>query len=130
MTTQVDRNIYKRGPYQFQVKIRRNGENINQTFETLAQARKFRDVTLGKVLAHDYRDTTKERRTILRALLERYETEVTPKKRGKRQEVTISARSPSGSRSLRARSASLDRSLDYSRRLWRMVAQAQCPLRD
>jgi integrase len=86
-TAHSERNIHERGPYQFQVKIRRNGEYITQTFETLTQARKFRDTTLGKVLAHEYTDTKKERRTTLRVLLERYLAEITPTKKGARQEA-------------------------------------------
>lgn len=86
-TKRSEPGIYERGPHQFQVKIRCNGETITATFETLTQARKFRQVTLGKVLAHEYVDTKKERRTTLRALLARYETEVTPTKAGARQEA-------------------------------------------
>lgn len=86
MTT-IERGIYKRGDHEFQVKIRRNGESISGTFETLAEARKYRQVKLGKVLAHEYVDTKKERRTTLRALLARYESEVTPTKAGARQEA-------------------------------------------
>jgi GntR family transcriptional regulator/MocR family aminotransferase len=44
--------------------------------------------------------------------------------------VTIFARSPNGSRSPKARSASWDRSPDCSRRLWRTAPQTRCPLRD
>ena len=80
--TRIEKGIYKRGPYQFQVKIRRNGANISATFETLAAARKFRDVQTGKVVAQEYVDTRVERRTTLRSLLERYLAEVTPTKKG------------------------------------------------
>lgn len=78
----IEKGIYKRGPYQFQVKVRRNGANISATFETLAAARQFRDVQTGKVVARDYVDTRVERRTTLRSLLERYLAEVTPTKKG------------------------------------------------
>lgn len=78
----IEKGIYKRGPYQFQVKIRRNGANISATFETLAAARKFRDVQNGKVVGQEYVDTRIERRTTLRSLLERYLIEVTPTKKG------------------------------------------------
>lgn len=78
----IEKGIYKRGPHQFQVKIRRNGANISATFETLAAARKFRDVQNGKVVGQEYVDTRIERRTTLRSLLERYLAEVTPTKKG------------------------------------------------
>lgn len=78
----IEKGVYKRGPHQFQVKVRRNGAKINATFETLAAARKFRDVQTGKVVAREYVDTRVERRTTLRSLLERYLTEVTPTKKG------------------------------------------------
>jgi integrase len=82
----IKSGIYYRGPHQYQVKIRRNGANVNQTFETLAAAEKFRAVQMGKIVAHEYVDTKKERRTTLRSVLQRYKAEVTPTKKGARQE--------------------------------------------
>lgn len=79
--------IYKRGPYQFQVKIRRNGASPSRTFETLAAAQAWRAVQVGKITSHDYVDRSKERRTNLRDLLQRYMDEVTPTKKGHRQEA-------------------------------------------
>ena len=79
--------IYSRGPHQFQVRIRRNGAAISQTFETLRAAKAWRDVQTGKVVAHEYVDRSKERRTSLKDLLQRYLDEVTPTKKGHRQEA-------------------------------------------
>jgi integrase len=86
-TKRIKPGIYFRGPYQYQVKIRRNGESVSATFETLAEAEKFHKVQLGKVIAHEFVDTSKERRTSLRSILERYMAEITPTKRGARQEA-------------------------------------------
>ena len=86
-TKRIKPGIYCRGPYQYQVKIRRNGESVSATFETLAEAEKFHKVQLGKVIAHEFVDTSKERRTSLRSILERYMAEITPTKRGARQEA-------------------------------------------
>jgi integrase len=79
--------IYKRGPHQFQVKIRRNGANPSRTFETLKAAQAWRAVQIGKIVADDYVDRRKEKRTNLRDLLQRYMDEVTPTKKGSRQEA-------------------------------------------
>lgn len=83
----IEKGIYKRGPYQFQVKIRRNGSSVSGTFESLTAARRFRDVQTGKVIGEDYVDTRAERRTTLHVILERYLNSVTPKKKGARQEA-------------------------------------------
>jgi len=79
--------IYKRGPHQFQVKIRRNGAKVSRTFETLKAAQSWRAVQVGKIVADDYVDRRKEKRTKLRDVLERYLNDVTPNKKGSRQEA-------------------------------------------
>jgi len=84
---QLSPGIYKRGPHQFQVKIRRNGASVSRTFETLKAAQSWRAVQVGKITSHDYVDRSKERRTNLRDLLQRYIDEVTPTKKGHRQEA-------------------------------------------
>jgi integrase len=84
---QISPGIYKRGPHQFQVKIRRNGASVSRTFETLKAAQSWRAVQVGKITSHDYVDRSKERRTNLRDLLQRYIDEVTPTKKGHRQEA-------------------------------------------
>ncbi len=86
-TQQVAPGIYKRGPHQFQVKIRRNGANLSETFETLAAAKSWRTVKIGKVVAGDFVDRTKEKRATLRDLVQRYLDDVTPTKKGSRQEA-------------------------------------------
>ena len=87
-TPRVAPGIYQRGPHQFQVKIRRNGAKPSRTFETLKAARAWRAVQLGKIVADDYVDRRKEKRTNLRDLLERYLNDVTPSKKGSRQEAS------------------------------------------
>lgn len=79
--------IYERGPHQFQVKIRRNGASTSRTFETIRAAKAWRDVQLGKIVVHDFVDRSKERRTNLRDLLQRYLEDETPTKKGSRQEA-------------------------------------------
>jgi integrase len=86
-TQKVEPGIYKRGPHQFQVKIRRNGASLTETFETLAAAKRWRAVKIGKVVAGDLVDRKKEKRTTLRDLLQRYLDDVTPTKKGSRQEA-------------------------------------------
>ncbi|WP_293453839.1 site-specific integrase [Phenylobacterium sp.] len=81
------RGIYKRGPHQFQVKIRRNGVSLSETFEDLRAAQAWHTVQTGKVVADDYVDRSKEKRTTLRVLLQRYMDDVTPTKKGARQEA-------------------------------------------
>jgi integrase len=83
----VSPNIYKRGPCQFQVKIRRRGVEPSRTFETLAAAKAWRDVQVGKITGDDYVDRKKEQRTNLRDFLQRYMDQVTPTKKGARQEA-------------------------------------------
>lgn len=79
--------IYKRGEGQWLVRIRQGGQIINRTFETHEAAREFREVTVGRITGRVYVDKEKERRTTLADLLTRYETDVTPSKRGAAQEV-------------------------------------------
>jgi hypothetical protein len=82
----ISTGIYKRGPHQFQVKIRRNGASLSRPFESLKAAQAWHTVQLGKVVSDDYIDRTKEKRTNLRDLVQRYLDDVTPTKKGSRQE--------------------------------------------
>ncbi len=83
----VERGIYSAGEFQYQVRIRRQGQNITRTFESLPEARRFRDITIGRVVGDDYTDNTAERETTLLDLINRYEAEVSVNKKGHRQEV-------------------------------------------
>jgi integrase len=44
---QVDKNIYQRGEYSFQVKMMIAGHKIDKTFDTLAEAQTYRDIERG-----------------------------------------------------------------------------------
>lgn len=79
--------INKRGEAQWQAKIRRAGHKaISQTFETYEAAKAWADVTEGKISGREYVDKEKEQRAKLRDLLTRYQDEITPTKKGARQE--------------------------------------------
>lgn len=45
---QVDKNIYQRGEYSFQVKMMVGGHKLDKTFDTLSEARTYRDLERGK----------------------------------------------------------------------------------
>ena len=91
----VERNITSRyGGFSFQVRMMIDGHRINETFDTLAEARAFRDrktsdlttdpiakLVLASRQAH--RDAAT---TTLATLLVRYETEVSAQKKGARAE--------------------------------------------
>jgi len=44
---QVDKNIYQRGPFSFQVKMMVHGHKIDKTFDTLGEAQTYRDLERG-----------------------------------------------------------------------------------
>lgn len=80
-------SIIKRGPHQYQAQIRRGGyPTQTKTFETRADAEAWAasvelDMRRGRFL-----DRTEAEKTSLSEVLERYLAEVTPLKRGARQE--------------------------------------------
>jgi hypothetical protein len=86
MERQVANGIYKRGEGQWLVRIRERGKKINRTFETFDEADEFRKMTVGKITGRTYVDTTKEERTTLKMVLQRYKRDVTPTKAGAAQE--------------------------------------------
>lgn len=47
MKSQVDKNIYQRGPCSFQVKMMIGGHKIDKTLDTLAEAQTYRDLERG-----------------------------------------------------------------------------------
>lgn len=85
----IDRNIYRRGEYSFQVKLMVGGNTIAETFNTLQEARAFRDAKRAAVvLDPDYRKILENRvrkteaaAATLEKLLDRYEAEETVKKK-------------------------------------------------
>ena len=96
MGKQVDKNIYKRGEYSYQVKMMIGGQQISETFDTLPEAQTWRDLQrAGSALDLDekriFEARAKKREaktyTVLQAL-QRYEKEVTPAKKGADVEKT------------------------------------------
>lgn len=90
------RNITKRGEYSFRVRVYANGEYQTATFDTLKDAQIWRDKKkAGNDLDSDKQQIRKARlrqreaksSTVLKAL-EKYEAEVTPKKKGAAVEST------------------------------------------
>lgn len=80
-------SIIKRGPAQYQAKVRRQGFPVrSKTFETHAEAKSWADVLEGKISGDEYVDRSREQRTTLAELLRRYLSDVTPTKKGERSE--------------------------------------------
>ncbi|MDM7975405.1 MULTISPECIES: tyrosine-type recombinase/integrase [Thalassospira] len=74
-------SITKRGPAQWQAKVRRTGFPArSKTFETFEAAKAWADVLEGKISGDEYVDKSREKALTLRDLIERYLLEVTPKK--------------------------------------------------
>jgi integrase len=82
----VAKGIYRRGDGQYQVKIRQGGRTLSETFETFEAAREWREITVGAVTGRTYVDRDREARDTLWDILGRYLEEVTPSKKGHRQE--------------------------------------------
>lgn len=86
----VDKGIYQRGPAAFQVKITCGTSQITCTFDSLAEARAYRDSKKANIAldpdAKRVLETRVKRSEIsestLAKVLERYEKEVTPSKKG------------------------------------------------
>jgi len=93
---QVEKNIYQRGTYSFQVRMMVDGHKISETFDDLVSAREFRnrkrlEATTDPHLKETYqtRITKSAARSFLLAdALDRYLTEVTPTKKGWKCETT------------------------------------------
>jgi integrase len=87
--TRAEKNIYKRGDYSYQVKMMIGGNTICETFDTLPEARAFRDSKkAASVLDPDFKRVLESRikkteaaSSSLSWLLGRYETEVTTAKK-------------------------------------------------
>lgn len=92
----VDKNIYQYGEYSFQVKMMVAGHQVSKVFDTLDEARTWRDLQrAGSSLDIDEKRIFEARAnkrsartfTVMQAL-ERYATEVTPAKKGAAVELT------------------------------------------
>ncbi|WP_282758971.1 site-specific integrase [Komagataeibacter saccharivorans] len=81
--------IYQRGEMQYQVKIARKGRNIVETFDSLDEAKKFWLQKTTEIEGGVYVDPKRERETTLIDLLDKYEREVTPTKKGHKQEASV-----------------------------------------
>lgn len=91
-------------PDKFEVQIRRKGyKPLCRRFKTRAEAEKFIRMSEGDMDKGTFLDRTEAEKTPLKEALERYEREVTPSKKGARQEklrLAAWGRDPLASRSL------------------------------
>lgn len=96
----IEKGIYERGPYQYLARVMVGGEQLNSTFETLEEARAFLnlkraaialDPDAGHIAATRVKRSDANAWTVGR-LLDRYAVEVTPTKRGAKQELLKIAR--------------------------------------
>lgn len=82
-------SIIKRGPYQFQAQIRRKGFNpVTKTFESRRDAEDWAKTIESEMRRGVFIDRSESERTTVLELLERYEREVTPEKRGSVAELS------------------------------------------
>ncbi|MBX9850075.1 MAG: site-specific integrase [Rhodocyclaceae bacterium] len=87
--TRIEKGIYKRGPYSFQAKVRVGSITVTATFDTLAEARAYRDKTKADIaldpnakLVLEARVKKREAEALtLDQALQRYETEITATKK-------------------------------------------------
>ncbi|WP_293779761.1 site-specific integrase [uncultured Oxalicibacterium sp.] len=80
-------SITKRGPFQFQVQVRRKGfKPAQKTFETKKEAEAWAATTESEMFRGLYVDRSEAERTTLGELLIRYEKEKTPGKKGRKAE--------------------------------------------
>ncbi len=92
----VDKNIYQYGGYSFQVKMMVAGHKVSQVFDFIDEARTWRDLQragssldIDEKRIFEARANKRESRTYtVKQALERYETEVTPTKKGAAVELT------------------------------------------
>jgi integrase len=92
----IDKGIYKRGEYSFQVKMMHQGIKISETFDTLRDAQTWRDLQaasssldIDSKRIYEARAHKRAAQTFtVRQALERYALEVTPAKKGAAVELT------------------------------------------
>ncbi len=71
--------IWERGPYQFCVRVRRNGVSQTKTFESQREAERWARVVEGKVTGDEFVDVSKGKDTSLSVALDWYEKVIVPK---------------------------------------------------
>jgi integrase len=64
--------IKKRGPFQFQARVRRNGVSIAKTFETKSEAQEWARIIEGQITGGEHKDTRKATTTTLSEACEWY----------------------------------------------------------
>ena len=80
-------SITNRGPYQWQVKIRRKGYPVqSKTFETEDDAKKWARMVESEMDRGIFTSLSKAEKTTLKEALEQYGKEITPGKKGAKQE--------------------------------------------
>ena len=82
--------LRKRGPYQWEAQIRRKGWPVqSKTFETKAEAEAWSQMIESEMARGVWLDRSEAESTTLRELLDRYEKEVSPRKRSHEREVSF-----------------------------------------
>lgn len=82
--------LRKRGPYQWEAQIRRKGWPVqSKTFETKAEAEAWSQMIESEMARGVWLDRSEAENTTLRELLDRYEKEVSPRKRSYDREVSF-----------------------------------------
>lgn len=82
--------LRKRGPYQWEAQIRRRGWPAqSKTFESKAEAEAWAQMIESEMARGVWLDRSEAEKTTLLELLDRYEKEVTPRKRSAEREVSF-----------------------------------------
>lgn len=82
--------LRKRGPYQWEAQIRRRGwPTQSKTFESKAEAEAWAQMIESEMARGVWLDRSEAESTTLRELLDRYEKEVSPRKRSHEREVSF-----------------------------------------
>lgn len=82
--------LRKRGPYQWEAQIRRRGwPTQSKTFESKAEAEAWAQMIESEMARGVWLDRSEAENTTLRELLDRYEKEITPRKRSAEREVSF-----------------------------------------
>ncbi|GAV19310.1 site-specific tyrosine recombinase XerC [Mariprofundus micogutta] len=82
-------SIRKRGPYQWEVRVRRKGYPLQcNTFESKAEAEAWASTIESEMARKVFRSFSEAENTLFTELLDRYGEELTPKKRGAKQEAS------------------------------------------
>jgi integrase len=71
----------------YRVRLMRHGKKLTETFGTLAEAVKWKEIMAGKLSGDSYEDRSEEKKLTLGQMLDKYLAEVTPTKRGYRAEA-------------------------------------------